>query len=310
VPQQLKGRDDIIALQKRYLTFVDKLIARGHELVAEAVPQIQQMVAASGDIADQAPGRVFSAVLTQVEGLGQKATKVYDEQFDDDPDFDNDADSDLWDSCQSVCAARNEHIDSLYLRWRNQLERALEPDYESEYQKVLAESETTKGSYRCQQCGSPLPIDRIFVIDVYVPCPQCQTQNHFAPSTAARTLDHIALPLARKRHVEYLDANDAIDQRRDQLEYRWYDIRMLADSGDQAAKAEMQQLCTEMLQLAGQADRNGQNYLAAVYYDLQQMLPDSAAHYKKLYDEEFRHHQKEAADTQKDITKMMNEARR
>ena len=200
---------NVAALQERYLTFVDKLIARGHELVAEAVPQIRQMVAASGDIADPAPSRVFAAVLTQLEGLERKAEQVYDEQIDE-PDCEHDEDSDLVDEFKSTCAQRAEQLSKLYLRWRAQLERALEPDYQAEYQKILHDFEATRGSYRCQQCGGQLPVDRIIFIDAYVPCPQCQTQNHFAPSTLARSLERVARPFAEQRHAGLLDADDTI----------------------------------------------------------------------------------------------------
>jgi len=291
---------DVGGLEQRYLTFVDKLVARGRELVAEAVPQLQQMVAASDDINDLAPRRVAAAVTTQFEELRAKATQVLTEQIlSPDLSFQGLLRLNTWVGSRDICTARCEQLTRLTIRWREQVERAAQPDYVSEYRKVLAEFDATKDSYRCQQCGSPLTIDRIFVIDVYVTCPQCQTQSHFAPSTAARALNHVAIFLARQLHADYLDANDSLAQQLDQLEDRWYDIKM-----QRGAKAERQQLRDQMVHMTQLFDRNYQEFLAVVYRDLQQMFPENTVHYQQQYALELGRHQEGTAERQRVISQM------
>ena len=303
MPGASSQASDLAALQARYVSFVDRLIVRGGELVAETLPQLRQLARS-----DQAgtTGRVLSAVHSQLYGLEAKAREVYDQQI---ADLDDDDDG-LADGVRSACTAQDEHLSALVERWTSQLERAAEPDYEAEYRRIVAEFEATAGSYRCQQCGASLPIDRIFFIDVYVTCPQCQTQNRYSPPLSARSLDAIALPFAKQRHARFVDANLAVEDQSEALRRRWYDIRMPAEFGDRAAKAEMVRLCEQMMALLHQFDHNTQAYLAAVYTDVQAMVPDKAAHYQKLYADALRYHHKEVADEATSITTMLNEARR
>ena len=44
-----------------------------------------------------------------------------------------------------------------------------------------------------------IEIEKIFLIETYISCPYCQTQNTFAPSTQARNLQNIARGLAEQR---------------------------------------------------------------------------------------------------------------
>ena len=299
---------DIAALQKRYLDFVDKLVARGGELVAEAVPQLRQLAVASTDDA-YAAGRVQMAVQHQLYELETKARQVYDQQVEN-PACAYDEDSSLFDDFRSACNERQERLATLVERWKTQLERAARPDYQAEYARIVQEFQATRGTYRCQQCGGPLPIDRIFFIDVYIACPQCQTQSRFAPPPAARSLDAIARPFAEQRHVAYIDADLAIDDQRAALWQRWHQARMAAYLGDMAAKAEALQLCQQTGTLLAQQDQNMRVYLAAIYGDMKTLVPDHAAHYQTLYDQALAHHVKEMADAARHLDHMVNETRR
>lgn len=298
----------VSALQRRYLDFVDKLVVRGGELVAAAVPQLHQLANESTDDPYQA-GRVQMAVQQQLYDLETKAQQVYDQQIDD-PDCAYDEDSSLFGDFQSVCNERIEWLSALVERWKIQLERAAQPDYQVEYSRIVAEFEATKGTYRCQQCGGQLPIDRIFFIDVYVACPQCQTQSQFSPPPTARSLDTIARPFAEQRHVAYVDTDLAIDDQRAALRQRWHERRIAAEFGDMAAKAEALALCQQMGTLLAHKDQNMQAYLAAVYGDMKALVPDHAAHYQKKYEQAFASHTKEMADDAKHIDRLTSETRR
>ncbi len=297
---------EVAALQTRYIDFVDRLVARGDELVAQTLDQVRPLAAQPDQY--ETACRVVGAVDGQLRGLEAKAEEVYDQQIDDLDD--RYGDNDLIEGVQAACEERAEHLSRLVKRWQLQLGRAVEPDREAEYRRIVAEFEATVGSYRCQQCGATLPVDRLFFIDVFITCPQCQTQNQYSPPASARSLEQIAVPLAMQRQVRFLDANRDIEDQMDALQRRWYEIRMLAEFGDRAAAAEMERLGEQMMGLLHQSDQNTQTYLAAVYTDVQAMVPDREAHYQTLQAEALRHHHKEVADETKSITRMLNEARR
>lgn len=296
---------NIVALQKRYFDFVDKLAVRGDELVAEAVPQLRELVA-QGET--EAVGRVTMAVQSQLHGLPDKAQKVFDQQIYE-PDCEYDDDSSLFSDFTVACQERAVRLDRLVERWKIQLERAAQPDYEAEHRRIVAEFQALAGTFRCQQCGAQLVVDRIFFIDTYITCGQCQTQSQFSPPVSARSLDLIARPLAEQRHVRFVDANLAVEDQLDALEVRWNELRMPAIFGDQAAKAQLERLHAQMATLLQQADQNTQAYLAAIYTDMKSLVPDKAAHYQKLHDDALRLHQQRAADDQRSLRRKLSEVR-
>jgi len=271
---------DLAALEQRYAVFVDKLAARGAELVAQALSQIQELTAGPTDGTAGAADRVKMAVDRQLASLNDKAYQVYSDKIAQPNGI---YPSDAYYAFRDACYGRFAALEASIRFWRDQIDEAARPDYEAELVRIRQEFEATKDSYRCRQCEAILPVDGIFFADVYPTCPQCGTQNHFAPSAGARRLDFIARPLAERRHADRLAASHLPRQQIALLEAQWRANIARADAGDQAVKAQLNQLCQQMLALNAQAEQDIRDYLSAVYTDMADLVPAHVGHYQQQY---------------------------
>ncbi|MDR0783989.1 MAG: hypothetical protein LBE83_09575, partial [Propionibacteriaceae bacterium] len=110
---------DAAALQERYLVFVDKLLARGNELVNQTIPQLQQLASSPVGVHDPVPGRVLSAVKTELRGLFWKAEAVFSEQLDC-----LDRQDRAWVNLHTVARDSLDYFNDIIERWVARLERA------------------------------------------------------------------------------------------------------------------------------------------------------------------------------------------
>jgi len=274
---------DLAALEQRYAVFLDKLTTRGTELVTGAVQQLQQLMGSNTDDAPRVVDLVKMAANRQLASLNDKAYQVYTDKI---VQLGGAYPSDSFFAFRDACYARFAALESTIRAWRDEIDEATRPDYEAELKQIQQDFEATKGLYRCRECGAELPVERMFFTDLYLTCPQCGAQNHLAPSAGARRLDFIARPLAERRHAVILAASHLPRQQAGILETAWRAQITRAEAGDQAAKAEAEQLCQQMTALNAQAEQAVRGYLGAVYTDMTELVPDHIGHYQKQYQQD------------------------
>jgi len=275
---------DLAALEQRYSVFIEKLATRGAQLVAETLPRIKQLVSSPADSDAGVVDLAKMAFNRQLASLNDKAYQVYNNQILHAGGV-GPSDPGVYEF-REACYARFASLEALIRQWRDEVDEAIRPDYESELKSIQQQFETDKGTYRCGRCGAPVPVERIFFSDIYVTCPQCGAQNHFAPSAGARRLDFIARPLAERRHAAKLSASHVPRQQTALLEEQWHARITPAKAGDPAAKAECRQLCEQMVALNAEAEQQVRGYLNAVYTDMTELVPDQVALYQKQYQQD------------------------
>lgn len=64
--------------------------------------------------------------------------------------------------------------------------------------QVLAEYETIKENFCCQQCGAKLKLDQVYFVSTYITCEYCQTQNTFIPSMKMALLPDLVRDIANQ----------------------------------------------------------------------------------------------------------------
>lgn len=189
--------------EQRFLIFVDKLKDKTHEFVQASLPELRGMNE-NKEEAD-AYHRMKAAVLGQIESLRKKAYTVLEEKIStytfpwDDPDLRN-----RFYAMRTVCHDAYISLDELTQYYRDEIEATFSEDLEAQYQYIVDEFEKIKNQFNCTQCGGDLSIDRIYFTTTYIPCPYCQTQNTFEPSSQAKSLEHLGRSLAEQRSLPLL----------------------------------------------------------------------------------------------------------
>jgi len=276
---------DLAALEQRYAVFVDKLIARGAELVTTALPQIQQLMSNPTASGTGAVDQLKVTINRQLASLNDKAYQVYNDEIMQQGTA---YPSDSFYTFRDACYGRFAGLEAWTRQWRDMIDEAARPDYEAELRRIQGEFEATKSFYRCPQCGAALPVDRMFFVDLYITCPQCGTRNHIAPPPAARRLDFIVRPLAERRHADKLTASHLPRQQVALLANQWVANIGRAEDGDQAAKVALQQICQQMFALNAQAEQLVRGYLNAVYTDMAELVPTQVAHFQQQYQQDVK----------------------
>jgi len=298
---------DLAALEQRYAVFVDKLAARGAQLVAATLPRIKELMGSPADAGADVVDLVKMAFNRQLATLNDKAYQVYNSQILHAGGV-GPSDPAVY-AMRDTCYGRFAQLEALTRQWRDEVDEATRPDYEAELARIRQEFEATKSSYHCHICGTTLPVARIFFVDTYLACPQCGTQNHFAPSAAARRLDFIARPLAERRHADKLAASHLPRQQIALLENQWQTQIPRAEAGDQAAMEACRQICQQILALHAQAEQDIRGYLGAVYTDMIELVPDHVAHYQKQYQQDLNTYLAGTVDDGARIDKIIHRTR-
>ncbi|GAA6768085.1 hypothetical protein AAFH68_40370 [Flavobacterium sp. CGRL1] len=108
----------------------------------------------------------------------------------------------------------------------NKLKKLRNAIWKSNTKKILDEYETIKNKFNCTQCGGNIEIEKIFLIETYISCPYCQTQNTFAPSTLGRNLQNIAKELAEQRTAHLYDAYESEKDKERDLYHKRHELSL------------------------------------------------------------------------------------
>ncbi|MBO9592782.1 MAG: hypothetical protein J7599_07720 [Niabella sp.] len=194
--------------QNRWFSFLQKLEERVAALCQAAIPELKAMRNSTDAVYEANIGQVWSGIRGQINQVQEKARQTEEQKIR--PFYRQLEHAGLSYTValqfMEACSERYRRFEDCCYSWQEQLEAATKQDHEALYQKILAEHEQLKNQFRCQQCGAPISLEKIYFTTSYLQCPACRTQNTYEPSTLAKSLNWIARDLAEERTAHLLDA--------------------------------------------------------------------------------------------------------
>lgn len=280
--------------QQRWFTFLEKLEAKMEEFAAAAIPELKEILQSDDDLYKRTFHRVYSGVNGQLSNIREKARDTYDEKILDVYQNYNSQISvlsrhhNLVSDFRTACSDRYYDFDNQYEYWRKQIEKTQERDLEIEYQKILDEFDAIKNKFSCTQCGGSIEIEKIFLIETYISCPYCKTQNTFAPSTQGRNLQNIARGLAEQRTAHLYEAFETEDKKERELYHQRHELSLskIHESDKKVLneiQAKMDDLEEQRQFVIKNAPKLYQVYLRAMYDEWNKITPDLKEHNEKMY---------------------------
>lgn len=218
--------------QHRFFDFLDKIEAKMQELNDAAVPELTEMRNSAEESFKMDYQRMKSGIDGQLENIRKKVYDVHDDKILDlyneikEGYSPKDSDRDALDAFRSDCRNRYNIFEEKYHACSNAIDATDFEDYEIAYQKVMNEFDAIKDKFHCKQCGSPIPIEKIFFINVHLNCTSCQTQNTFEPSTQAKMLQHFAQDLARQRAADLYEKYKKEDEKERFYYYEMHPLKL------------------------------------------------------------------------------------
>ncbi|CAC9975053.1 hypothetical protein [Flavobacterium panici] len=280
--------------QQRWFAFLEKLEAKMEELATASIPELKQLLQEDEDLYKRTFHRVFSGINGQLNNIRDKARDTYEEKisriyYDLDSQISVlDKNHDLLSDFRSACSDRYNDFDDKFDYWRKQIEKTQERDLEIEYKKILDEYEAIKNKFSCTQCGGNIEIEKIFLIETYISCPYCQTQNTFAPSTQGRNLQNIARGLAEQRTAHLYEAFETEDKKERELYHQRHELSLSKiHESDKKVLSEIQAKMDDLEEQRQFVIKNApklyQVYLRAMYDEWNKITPDLKEHNEKMY---------------------------
>jgi RNA polymerase-binding transcription factor DksA len=273
--------------KQRWFSFLEKLETRMEELCTAAIPELKEAFAADEDIHKRNFHKLLAGINGQIENMRKKAYDTFEEKIqqtyyrlNNEVDFMNPQHRLLYEF-REQCSDRYFQVFEKYFHDRKtQLETIAIKDYETDYREIVEEFENIKNKFACKQCGSPIPLDRIYFITTYLKCPACQSQNTFQPSTKAAQLEHIGRSLAEQRTAHLLQSyNDAQIKERE-LYQQAHELSL----GNESKKVQqIQQIETERRELIKNTPELYRKYLRAMFDEWNKINPDLADEHEKFH---------------------------
>ena len=291
---------ELLESQERWFAFLEKLEAKMEEFATAAIPELKEILQTDDDLYKRTFHKVYSGVNGQLSNIREKARDTYEEKIITVYQNFNAQISvlskhhNLVSDFRTACSDRYNDFEDKYEYWRKQIEKTQERDLEIEYQKILNEFENIKNKFSCKQCGGNIEIEKIFLIETYISCPYCKTQNTFAPSTQGRNLQNIARGLAEQRTAHLHEAFEIENNKERDLYHQRHELSLSTiHQSDKKIlseiKAKMDEL-EEQRQFAIQnAPKLYQVYLRAMYDELNKITPDLKEHNEKMYQNQLKY---------------------
>ncbi|KFF05486.1 hypothetical protein [Flavobacterium reichenbachii] len=286
--------------QERWFIFLEKLDAKMEEFATAAIPELKEILQSDDDLYKRTFHRVYSGVNGQLSNIREKARDTYEEKILNVYYHYNSQISvlskhhNLVSDFRNNCSDRYNDFENRYEYWRTQIEKTQERDLEIEYQKILDEYEAIKNKFNCTQCGGNIQIEKIFLIETYISCPYCKTQNTFAPSTQARNLQHIARGLAEQRTVHLYEEFETENNKERELYHERHELGLSKiHESDKKVLNEIQSKMDDLEQqrqfVIKNAPKLHQIYLRAMYDEWNKITPDLKEHNEKMYQNQLQH---------------------
>jgi len=286
--------------QERWFSFLEKLEAKMEEFATVAIPELKEIMQSDDDLYKRTFHRVYSGVNGQLSNIREKARDTYEEKIDNLYYQLNSQVSvlskhhNLLSDFRGACSDRHNDFDDKYDYWRKQIDKTQERDLEIEYKKILEEYETIKNKFNCTQCGGTIEIEKIFLIETYISCPYCKTQNTFAPSTQGRNLQNIARDLAEQRTAHLYEAFEIENDKERILYLQSHELGLTRiHETDPKKLKEIQAKIDDLEEQRKFAIQNApklrQIYLRAMYDEWNKITPDLKEHNEKMYQNQLKY---------------------
>nr|WP_199002434.1 hypothetical protein [Flavobacterium sp. ASV13] len=286
--------------QERWFSFLEKLEAKTEEFATAAIPELKDILQSDDDLYKRTFHRVYSGVNGQLQNIRSKARDTYEEKIIDVYQNYNAQVSvlskhhNLVSDFRTACSDRYNDFEDKCEYWRNQIEKTQERDLQIEYQKILDEYETIKNKFNCTQCGGNIEIEKIFLIETYISCPYCKTQNTFAPSTQARNLQNIARGLAEQRTAHLYEAFETENSKERELYHQRHELSLSKiHESDKKVLSQIQAKMDELEEQRQFVIKNTQKlhqvYLRAMYDEWNKITPDLKEHNEKMYQNQLQY---------------------
>ncbi|ODS79459.1 MAG: hypothetical protein BGO42_15515 [Flavobacterium sp. 40-81] len=274
------------ATQERFFIFISKLEGKLKEFTEASIPELITINNSDTGQFRREYLRMKSAVLGQMENIVKKAREVKEEKITYFPYDEDDLVTYL--EFRTECYDRFYQLEELYQDCRERIDSTDQEDYEVKYQKILDEYETIKDQFRCTQCGSPVPIEKIYFTTAYITCPACSTRNTFEPSSQAKMLEHLGRSLAEQRTAHLLKEYYEIPEKMEELHQQKHQLTLnIIFENDpnsiQQKTAQMEDLEKQWQELKDKAPKLYQHYLRAMFDEWNKINPDMEQEHEKFY---------------------------
>ncbi|GIM51367.1 hypothetical protein CAPN004_03970 [Capnocytophaga cynodegmi] len=190
-------------LHIRFENFLNKLTERANELAKETKSSVQDFYNDDIDPHKRSFFNFKMGIQGQFTSIINKAQEVFDNQIQ----FHEPTIREKQTPEGNIKEKWFRKIHDEFENWKDQIRNLSDDTFkdvkekspEITLQEIIDEYNQIKDNFHCTQCGGKLDINEIYFIATYVPCPYCQTQNTFVPSTKMRELEFIAKDLAEER---------------------------------------------------------------------------------------------------------------
>lgn len=272
--------------QERFFLFIDKLEDKLREFAEASIPELEELNRNDTDEYKREYFSMKNAVLGQFESIMKKAREVQEEKIIDFPYYENERNT--YYEFRNACYQRLNQLSELNAAYCQQVENTQQEDYEAKYQKILDEYQIIKDQFRCSQCSSPVPIDKIYFTTTYITCSFCNTKNTFEPSSQAKTLEQLGRSLAEQRTAHLLLQYQEVCQKPQLLYRQIHELKLglnwEKDKNIVAQKEkQIQDLKQEKERLEQQAPELYQNYLRTMFDEWNNINLEMKEEHEKFY---------------------------
>lgn len=209
VPEWL---DEMNENQQRWFTFLEKLEIRMDELGEASIPELIEAYLSPDDLYHQRWHTMssgirgqYTAILEKVRAVKEDKVNTFFNVYINQVKFDGKYRNMLY-QFREECLKREDALEEKYHYWIAKINATEHDNLELQYQNIIDEYERIKTQFCCKQCGATILIDKIYFINTYLSCANCQTQNTFEPSTRAKQLEQLGRSLAEERTKHLLKA--------------------------------------------------------------------------------------------------------
>lgn len=300
-PSQPVWLPELQETRERWFTFLDKLEDKMEELCTAAIPELRDLLVNDDDMYKRTFLKVQAGVKGQLDHIRKKAADTFDEKVNnvfyrvEAATSVLDGNYSLLHDFRTACSDRYHHtFEEKWQLWYERLNETAVQDREGEYRAILTDFQNNQDKFSCKQCGSPIRIEKIFLISTYITCPHCQTQNTFEPGTQARNLQNIARELAEQRTVHLYKAYQQEEALERELYHKNHELKLsIIHEKDRAKLKQVEQTMAENESRRQESIRNAPQlhvqYLRAMYDEWNSITPDLKEHNEKMYLNQIAH---------------------
>ncbi|MFD2909150.1 hypothetical protein ACFSX9_10420 [Flavobacterium ardleyense] len=279
--------------QTRWFAFIEKMTEKAQELFDASLPELKEVFNDDPDVNKRAQGSMLAGINGQFEHMRKKAHGVYEEKINDFYYYNNNLSrfgsnyQDVLGNFREDCYQTKNAFESALQRYKDLLSKAIEPDWEVEYQKVLDAFDAVKNKFQCIQCSAFLPLEKIYFISTYITCSHCQTQNTFNPGTQISMLQSIGRSLAEQRTAHLLQLYSLEKGKERELYYKLHENRVhhTDDAATKKIKEDQNEIWdAERKAAVANAPALYEMYLRAMFDEWIKIVPDLAIQNEKFHD--------------------------